>query len=262
MAHTGFGDILSTIMSRPLFIANWKMNPQKAKEAQALFFEIERGVRGMKRTEVVLSIPFIYMPLFQKKTFVSLGAQDCFWEDKGAYTGEISPRQLKFLGCTHVIVGHSERKRYMGETADMINRKVLSVLRSGLHPVLCIGERKRGEKQHMAQQLRSALLGVKKRDAAKLVIVYEPEWAISSNKASRVAIPANAVVSADMMRQVLEEKFGKAAAKNIKILYGGSVDSRNVAGFMKEPSIQGVLVGHASLNAREFVRLVKNGQIG
>lgn len=249
-------------MSKPLFIANWKMNPQKPREAQALFFEVERGVGNAKHAEVVLCIPFVHLPLFQNKASVGLGTQDCFWEEKGAYTGEISPRQLKSLGCTHVILGHSERKRYMGETMAMVNKKVLAALKAGLRPILCIGEKKQGEKQRVTQQLRSALLGVKKRDAAKLVIVYEPEWAISSTRASRIATPTDAATSAAVMRQVLQEKFGRTAARDIRILYGGSVDSRNIAGFMKESSIQGALVGAASLNAKEFVRLVKNGQIG
>ena len=245
-------------MNKPLFIANWKMNPQKPRDAQALFREVERGVG---RAEVVLCIPFVHLSLFQNVKSVGLGAQDCFWEERGAYTGEISSRQLKSLGCTHVIIGHSERKRYMGETMAMVNKKVLAALRAGLRPILCIGEKKRGEKQRVTQQLRAALLGVKKKDAAKLVIVYEPEWAISSTKASRVATPADAAILAAVMRQILEEKFGSATARGIRILYGGSVDSRNIAGFLKESSIQGALVGAASLNAKEFVRLVKTGQI-
>lgn len=230
-------------MSKKIFIANWKMNPQSSKEAQSLFSKIE------KRANVILCPPFVYLSLY-KKSSTKLGAQDCFWENKGAFTGEISPTQLKSFGCTHVILGHSERKRELGETLEMINKKVLAVLNAKMTPILCVGEKRRGETKGVMLELKAVLKGISKKDEAKIIVVYEPEWAISSNKGSKAAKPSDAVLVISKIKKVL---------KNTKVIYGGSVNSRNVAGFTREPLIDGVLVGAASLNAKEFVRLVNNG---
>lgn len=215
-----------------LIVANWKMNPKDAVSAARLGDDIERGLHEVKNVEVVLCPPFPYIPLlkFLRDNF-QLGAQDCFWEDKGAFTGEVSPAMLKELGCSHVILGHSERAKYLGETEDMVQKKVRAALKAGLKVVLCVGEHEQTPK-----------------DMPNLMVVYEPEWAISSEGGGAADTKIVAARVAHMRKKL----------KTTPILYGGSVDSSNIAAFLKETGVQGALVGSASLNAKEFVALVKN----
>lgn len=228
---------------KTLIIANWKMNPTTVKEAVDLAFALNKGVKDIQGVDVVVCPPSVYLDKFQDSGFTfHVGAQNCFWESPptggGAFTGEISPAMLKALGCSHVILGHSERKKYLYETAEMINKKLKAVLQTGLTPVVCIGE-------HIEQEMKEVLRGID--NTSNIVLVYEPEWAISTSENARPATPEDCKEAIEKMRSML----------NVPILYGGSVDSANIAHFIKEGDAQGALVGSASLKAEEFIALVK-----
>jgi len=215
---------------KPLIVGNWKCNPNSLVEAKKLFNSIVKGVKT--NSMVAICPPFVYLSELKTKK-IKLGAQDCFWEEKGAYTGEISPLMLKKLGCLYVIIGHSERRKYLKETDEMIDKKIKLVLRSGLKPILCIAN---------LGQLKNSLKGVK-----NLILAYEPVFAIGTGKACSVE-------KARKMRISIEKKLGK----NIPVLYGGSVNSYNAGNYIKEAGFQGLLVGGASLSANEFLNILKN----
>lgn len=215
---------------KPLIVGNWKCNPDSLVEAKKLFNSIVKGVK--KNSMVAICPPFVYLSELKNKK-VKLGAQDCFWEEKGAYTGEISPLMLKKLGCLYIIIGHSERRKCLKETDEMIDKKIKLVLRSGLKPILCIAN---------LGQLKNSLKGVK-----NLILAYEPVFAIGTGKACSVE-------KARKMRISIKKKLGK----NIPVLYGGSVNSHNAGSYIKEAGFQGLLVGGASLSANEFLNILKN----
>ncbi|MBI1971479.1 MAG: triosephosphate isomerase [Candidatus Wildermuthbacteria bacterium] len=221
-------------MTQPLIIANWKMNPPDSKEAFDLASEIKKGIEGLE-VEVVLCPPFVYIPQLLPAKTLLIGAQDCSWEQEGPFTGEISPQMLKNLGCTHVILGHSER-RQLGETLEMVNKKAKAALAVGLLPVVCIGEEIEKE------------MNIVSRDIKNLILAYEPSWAISTSGGRAVSPEDMGNVAALMKRFI---------PSDTPILYGGSVDSNNVKSFLGPDLAQGVLVGAASLNAKEFIQLVK-----
>ena len=256
---------------RPLIIANWKMNPQTLAEAKRLFNSVKRGVKNIKnacpelsrRVEVVICPPFPFISAFsiQRSTF-KLGAQDCFWEQKGAYTGEVSPKMLKDLGCQYVILGHSERRIYLGETDEMINKKIKLVLKAKLNPILCVGEteeeRNQGRIQEVLKnQLISVLLGISKSiiQNSKFSIAYEPIWAIGTGKACEVN---EAQTMGLFIRKIVAQLYGSLVSKKVQILYGGSINSKNTLSYINEARMQGLLVGGASLDHKEFIKLVKN----
>ena len=228
---------------KPLIVANWKMNPVDSSDAAKLFGRVANEISSQKSVEVVLCPPFPFIfQLIAHEPDIQIGAQDCFWESPstggGAFTGEVSPAMLKALGCSHVILGHSERKKYLYETAEMINKKLKAVLQTGLTPVVCIGE-------HIEQEMKEVLRGID--NTSNIVLVYEPEWAISTSENARPSTPEDCKEAIEKMRSML----------NVPILYGGSVDSTNIAHFIKEGGASGALVGSASLKAEEFIALVK-----
>jgi len=225
---------------RPLIIANWKMNPANSKDAFDFAKTIVRELEDVE-ANVVLCPPFVYVPQLLPSSNVFIGAQNAFWEQKGAYTGEVSPHMLRNLGCSYVILGHSERRK-LGETLAIIAKKIQATLAVSLIPVVCIGE-------NIDQEIKSILKDIKKTDASKIVFVYEPEGAISTE-------PNAQPVSLEQLERALD-KMRTILPKSVTLLYGGSVDSKNIKGFM-EKGVQGALVGAASLDAQEFVRLVKN----
>lgn len=233
---------------KPLIIANWKMNPSNSKEAFDLATALQKGLQGVE-VDVVLCPPFVYVPQLLPSSNVFIGAQDCFWEQEGAYTGEVSPHMLKNLGCSYVILGHSERKK-LGETPEMIVKKIQAALRIGLIPVVCIGE-------NVEEEMNNILKDIQAADVLKIVFVYEPEGAISTEPDAKQASPEQLERALNVMRAILLKKAGKEAAQDTSILYGGSVNSKNIREFM-EGGIRGALVGAASLDADEFVQLVKN----
>ncbi|WP_376789755.1 triose-phosphate isomerase [Thermoflexus sp.] len=246
-------------MRQPLIAGNWKMN-KTAAEGQALARAIREGLRT-QTVEVVLCPPFTAIPAVHavlQGSSILVGAQNVHWEDAGAFTGEISPVMLKEW-CRYVIIGHSERRQYFHEDDEMIRRKVLAALRHSLTPILCVGEtlaqREAGETGTVvATQTRRALEGLSPGQAARLVIAYEPVWAIGTGRAATGA-DAEEVIR-HWVRGTLEELFGSEVAQQVRVLYGGSVTPENIAEFVSRPTIDGALVGGASLKAETFLGII------
>ncbi len=247
-------------MRRPILAGNWKMNKTIA-EAVDLVRAIRRGLNEIKDVDRVLCPPFTALAAVKdllQATEIGLGAQNMHWEEKGAYTGEISPLMLQEL-CQYVILGHSERRTYFGETDEAVNRKVKAALAHGLVPIVCVGETEAqydaGQTQTVVSaQVRNALAGLTADQVAGLVIAYEPVWAIGTGKAATAAA-AGAVIGLTI-RGTIVELYGEAAATAVRVQYGGSVTPANIGEFMAHPDIDGALVGGASLKP-EFVDLVR-----
>jgi triosephosphate isomerase len=250
-------------MKKNIIIANWKMN-LTASEALKLAEELvgAAGSWAGKETEVVLCPGFESLSNLKEalKDKIALGAQDCFWEDTGAYTGEVSPKVLKELGCSYVIIGHSERRQHLAETDEQINQKVSAALRNDLIPIICVGEtfeeRQQGEKDFVImRQLAKALAGVEILSEDRLIVAYEPVWVIGSGQAVK---PDEAEHASRVIGQILLDNLGPVITEEkTRIVYGGSVNSENVSGFLNEQTIDGILVGGASLKAESFAELIK-----
>jgi triosephosphate isomerase len=239
---------------------NWKMHFTVA-EAVALGDALKKGIKRFADREVVVAPPFTALAELASTLVgspIRLAGQNCYWENQGAYTGEISPHMLRDLGCHYVIVGHSERRQYFGETNESVNRKIVALLGLNLVPILCIGEtledRQAGETLRvLADQLREGLEGLDEEQVDQLVVAYEPVWAIGTG---HTATPEQAQEAHAFVRKSLAERFNNAVANSIRILYGGSVKPENVDELMAQPDIDGALVGGASLKADAFVRIV------
>lgn len=246
---------------KSLIIANWKSNPDSPERALLLARKVEHGIRGIKDVEVVVAPPYPFLfPVARMLTRAKLGAQDAGWEDIGPFTGEVSWRQLKRLKAHYVIIGHSERKLRLGETGEMINKKLDALLKHGMAPILCVGgSGRQGEDTpgKIGEELRAALRGISRRTLKNLVVAYEPIWAVSSNPDSRPDTPENAFRASLYIRRVFAGIFGRNAAERIRVIYGGSVNKKNAASFIEGTQMQGVLVGAASLNPKEFVGIVQ-----
>ena len=239
------------------------MNPSSAKEARELFGAIKRKASRLKKAEVVIAPPFPYLPFFRPSASVKLGAQDVFFKDGGAYTGEISPRILKEFGVSYVVVGHSERREHLGETDELINKKLKGALARGLKAVLCVGEKERAENSFpsvIKEELKGALKGIPRKYASRVFITYEPVWAISTTRGAKADSPKNFFEMSIFTRRTVFDIWGKSAALRIPILYGGSVTSKNAAGFLEVKGMRGLLVGGASLNAREFNKILDEAE--
>lgn len=245
-------------MRKPLIAGNWKMYKTN-DEAEVLAREIKDALGNVDKVEVALCPPFTALERVGRvisDSKIALGAQNMFWEDEGAFTGEVSPKMLLALGCRYVILGHSERRKYFKESDEEVKRKVSKALDVGLLPILCVGEtleeRKAGKTWSVVErQLLSAIEGVK--DLRGLVIAYEPVWAIGTG------VPAtgeDALEVISSIRKKLSEVAGERTASSIRILYGGSVKPENIMEFMKYEDIDGALVGGASLKADSFVGIV------
>jgi triosephosphate isomerase len=242
---------------KPFIAGNWKMNT-KLVEATSLVRAMLPELDKIDSVEKVLCPPFISLAAVKeliKGTSLELGAQNMYSEDKGAYTGEISPPMLIDL-CDFVILGHSERRQYFAETDEVVNKKVKKAFEVGLKPILCVGESLEDNEsgrteQIITKQVRGGLAGVS--PMSQLVIAYEPIWAIGTGKAA-TGKQANATIS--LIRGILAKLWNMDTAKAVRILYGGSVTSSNIAEFIAEPEIDGALVGGASLKANEFVSIV------
>jgi len=241
-----------------LVAGNWKMN-LTLSEARGLAREIVQGVGPETRAEVVLAPPYTSLAAVAGEltgTPVKLAAQDMFWEKKGAFTGAIAPFMLADVGCYYVIIGHSERRQYFGETEDTVNRKVKAALAGGLVPIMCVGEtlteREAGQTFTVVEtQVRGGLAGFPGEARDRLVVAYEPVWAIGTGK---TATPEQAQEVHRLIRNLLPEVLGTAA---IRILYGGSVTPENAQILMSEPDIDGALVGGASLKAASFLPIIE-----
>jgi triosephosphate isomerase len=248
-------------MRIPLIAGNWKLYKTVA-EAVELVEELLRGLGDTSDREVLVCPPYTALhalsPLLQE-TPIALGAQDVFYEAQGAYTGAISPLMLRDLGCTYVIVGHSERRQIFGEDDALINRKFRAALAHDLRPILCVGETKPQRDAGQAEsvviaQLRGGLAEVEAASLPKVVIAYEPVWAIGTGD---TATPADAQAMHATIRSTLAELYSTSAADQIRIQYGGSVKPDNVDELMAQPDIDGALVGGASLKAESFLRIVR-----
>jgi triosephosphate isomerase len=249
---------------KPLLVFNWKMNPQAEAEALALFAKTADVARTARHVSVVVAPPFPFISAIARRwnikpgkhenEVVHLAAQDLFWERDGAYTGEISPSMEKEAGVTYVIVGHSERRRHLGETNDMVRRKLARALEYGLIPVLCIGEATReGDDvpEEVSIQLRASIADIPALFLESLLVAYEPVWAISGTGSRGADSPEDMHKVAIYIRKILSETYGEGCGARAKILYGGSVNAANVASFFLETGgeVAGVLVGSASLTA-------------
>lgn len=244
---------------KPLIVANWKCNPASEKEAENLFRDGIKELEGVDVAEVVICPPFIYLPMMGESLF-PIGGQDCFWGQKGAYTGEISPAMLKDLGCQYVIIGHSERRTYFNESDEMINRKIKAAIAAKLNPILCIGETKdqrdKGQTETILEkQIISTLREIPESDFKKITIAYEPVWAIGTGNPCSVQEAQKVGIK---IREIVSKIYSSKTAESARILYGGSVKSNNAAGYVKEAGLQGLLVGGASLDAKEFAKIVRN----
>ena len=251
-------------MRVPLIAGNWKLN-KTSTEAYKLAAEMLPGLRNIRGVEKLLCPPFTaLMAVFRliKDSDIRLGAQNMYWEEQGAYTGEISPRMLAEF-CQYVILGHSERRTYFGETDEQVNRKVRAAIAHHLMPIICVGETLEENEAGRAagvvsRQVREALVGLDILDAERIVIAYEPVWAIGTGRAATAA-GANTLIR-NVIRPTLASLFGEDIAQSVRVLYGGSVDPGNAGDFFRQPEIDGALVGGASLNARSFIDIVEAAQ--
>jgi len=238
---------------------NWKMNTT-LNEAEALARSVKDGTRGMDRGAIVLAPPFTALKTVYETirgSHVTLAAQNMYVQDKGAYTGEVSPLMLKDIGCTYVIIGHSERRKYFKETDEEVNEKVKKALSSGLFPIVCVGEteseREKGITEFVvAAQVKKALYGI--ADIQHVVIAYEPVWAIGTGKN---ATPMEAEAVHSFIRQIIRTMYSESVANNLMILYGGSVTPDNIGDLIAMEDIDGALVGGASLKADSFIGIIK-----
>ncbi len=248
-------------MRKPIIAGNWKMN-KTVEESIELTNAIKRGLYDMEAVEIVLCPPFTSLSNVNEMlvdTNIELGAQDCYWQNSGAYTGEVAPKMLKSAGCKYVIIGHSERRAMFGETNETVNKKVLAALQEGLNPIMCVGERLEERESNktfgvIRGHIEDGLKNIKIQNMQNLVIAYEPVWAIGTG---RNATPAQAEEVHNFIRKLLEKLYDKATSEIVRIQYGGSVKPDNIEGIMNEEDVDGALVGGASLEADSFVEIVK-----
>jgi triosephosphate isomerase len=245
---------------RPLIAGNWKMF-KTGDEARATAQSLVEQVAHIKDVDIMIAPPFTALAAAHsavKNTNVLLGAQNLFWEAKGAFTGEIAPGMLIAAGCTHVIIGHSERRQYFGETDDTVNKKIKAALENRLIPVFCVGET---ESQREAEetfsvldkQIQNGLKGFFAKDLGSLVIAYEPVWAIGTGK---TATSGQAQEVHAFIRGLVAKQLDRSLSDAVRILYGGSVKPDNVVELMGMPDVDGALVGGASLDADTFAKIV------
>ena len=254
------------MITRKIFIAgNWKMNPASAESAKALATAVRDGVGSSSEVEVALGAPAVFLSAVSDSlndSPIGLAGQNMHWAKDGAYTGESSAAMLLDAGCTHVILGHSERRHGMGETDEQVNKKLKSALEAGLYPIVCIGEtlQEREEERTeavVAEQMTGSLAGLSPEEMNKVVLAYEPVWAIGTG---RTASPQQAQDVHAFIRKSLSAKFGEKTASIVKIQYGGSVKRDNAEELLACPDIDGALVGGASLKASDFIGIIEAGR--
>ena len=249
-------------MNRIPFVAgNWKMNKTVA-EARDLVAKMGALLSAIPNVEKVVCPPYPSLMALSEAlngTSIGLGAQDLHWEEKGAFTGQVAPNMVKEF-CSYVIIGHSERRTYFGETDETVNKKVHAAFKAGLTPIVCVGETltqyESGQTSEVVlRQINAGLAGIDSANAARLVIAYEPVWAIGTGKASSGENAQG--VHGRVIRPALSVLFGEVSAQSIRILYGGSVTAANAVEFFAQPDIDGALVGGASLKPEEIVAITK-----
>ncbi len=251
-------------MRIPVIAGNWKLFKNQA-DAAALVAGLIPLVKDTVGVEIVVSPVFTSLSAVREKicgTNIKLSAQNCYWEEEGAFTGEIAPGMLVDAGCSHVIIGHSERRQYFGETNETVNKKIKAALKAGLVAIFCIGEtleQREADKTFdvLRDQVNGGLAGITAADLAKVIIAYEPVWAIGTGK---TASDDQAQEVHAFIRGLIAGEYDQATAAAIRILYGGSVKPENVKGLMSRPDIDGALVGGASLKADSFAGIVNFGK--
>ena len=248
---------------KKLIAANWKMY-KTPDQAQAFFRDFLPLVAGHTRDEIAVCPPFVDIAAAlaaAKGSNVAIGGQDLYWEKEGAFTGQISATMLTASGCTHVIIGHSERRQFFGETDDTVNKKLKTALAAGLVPIVCVGEllaeREAGlTADVLRRQTVNAFRGIGAVEAASITVAYEPVWAIGTGK---TATPQMAAEAHQLIRAEAANALGQPVADAMRILYGGSVKPDNAGALMSQPEIDGALVGGASLDPKSFTAIVKWG---
>jgi len=249
-------------MRKPFVAGNWKMNKTIA-ETRDLISAMAETLNEIKNVEKVVCPPFVSLQTAHellKNTEIGLGAQNMFWEEKGAFTGEVAPAMIKEL-CNYVILGHSERRAYFGETDALVNKKLLAAQKFDLTPIVCVGETLEQYESNQTSEVVSAqtklgLADVSADFAPRIVVAYEPVWAIGTGKAS-TGEAANVVIK-DVIRKSIAELYGESTAQTIRVLYGGSVTGANAKEFFSQPDIDGALVGGASLKVDDFVLITSS----
>lgn len=236
------------------------MHPSTEAEAKRLFADIKKGALKMKGADIVVCPSFVHLREAKQvlnKSRVALGAQDIFWEESGAYTGEISPSMLRDLGVKFAIIGHSER-RALCETDEMVNRKIKTALKHKIVPVICVGERERDTHGYylaaVKRQVEHAFVGIAGTMIKNTVIAYEPVWAVG-NKNFETPTPHDAVEMTIFIRKTLADKYGAKKVSDIRIIYGGSANPKNAGDFLREKEITGLLVGRESLKVKDFLAI-------
>lgn len=248
-------------MRKPFVAGNWKMN-KTAGQATLLVADMLPGLEAVKTVDRVVCPPYTSLPGVSGMLVASevgLGAQNLHWEESGAFTGELSPAMVKEF-CQYVIIGHSERRAYFGETDETVNKKIKAAIAIGLTPIVCVGETleeyESGKTNDVvAREVKDGFKDIDPKDAEKMIVAYEPIWAIGTGKAASPE-DANEVIG-NVVRKNLANLFGDEVARKIRILYGGSVKANNAADFFGQPEIDGGLVGGASLKAEDFVKIVE-----
>ena len=236
-------------------IANWKANPTLIEEAKILYVAEIKSAQEYSGIKTVICPPFVFLGELAKISRDFIGAQDIFWEKSGPFTGEVSTQMLKEFGVSHVLIGHSDRRYILGESDEIINKKLKASLEVGIIPVLLIGERAGENREEIiASQLSKDLEGLSPEDISKVLFAYEPVWAISNQPGARPDTPENAL---EAIRFIGEYIFENWKLKIENCLYGGSVNEKNIADFLKHPEISGAVIGGASLRKEEFVNVLK-----
>jgi triosephosphate isomerase len=249
----------------PLMAGNWKMN-KTVEEAVDLVKQLKVTISGVKGVEVAVAPPFTALYAVSKElkdSTIHLAAQNMFWEEKGAFTGEVSPLMLKEMGCAYVIIGHSERRQFFGETDETVNRRMKMVIAHGMKPIFCIGETLKEREENrtfsvVERQIEGGLKDIKENEVKNMVIAYEPVWAIGTGK---TATPQQAEEVHRFIRQKLGKLTSRGVAEAMRIQYGGSVTPENIKGLMDQGDIDGALVGGASLKSDSFSRIVRFREI-
>ena len=245
----------------PFMAGNWKMN-KTVGEAIDLVRELKAAISGVKAVEVAVAPPFTALYAVRKEldgSSIGLAAQNLYWEEKGAFTGEVSPLMLKEVGCHYVIIGHSERRQFFGETDETVNRRIKAALAQGLKVIFCIGETLKEREEGktfpvIEKQVEGGLKGLSDKEMKNMVIAYEPVWAIGTGK---TATPEQAEEVHRFIRGKIEKLYSREVSEEIRIQYGGSVTPENVKGLMNQPDIDGALVVGASLKAESFSKIVR-----
>ncbi len=248
-------------MRKPLIVGNWKMN-KTVTESIALIKDLLDLIKGYQETEVVICPPFTSLWVARELiegSNIFLGAQNVYFQNEGPYTGEISARMLQNIGCSYVILGHSERREYFQETSQEVAKKVRQALAYGIKPIVCVGEkleeRESGKAEEIVREELEAIFPIlKTTDVENVVFAYEPIWAIGTG---RSATPSDANEMIKYIRELIKNEYDNKIAEEMRILYGGSVNPENIKSMMAEPDIDGALVGGASLQAVTFSQLVK-----